>query len=96
MPTMPVLTRPQVSRFCWQYLQLDSTPELPDGEVLRDEEVQEAIYKRLFADDAIALPPPQRYQLRILKLLIARVESAILDWDQHVSKRGHSSGFVTD
>lgn len=89
---MPIsgLANPQVSRFCWQYLQLESAPELPDGEVLRDEEAQEAIYKRLFADDAIAVPPPRRYQLRILKELIARVESAILNWDQHVSKRTHS------
>ncbi|AEO63714.1 uncharacterized protein THITE_2109257 [Thermothielavioides terrestris NRRL 8126] len=73
---------PQVARFCWQVLQLDSAPEFPDAELLRAEDVQEAIYERVF-DDAVALPLPRRYQLRILTELIARIESAIEDWDKH-------------
>ncbi|KAL2263908.1 hypothetical protein VTK26DRAFT_4468 [Humicola hyalothermophila] len=73
---------PQVARFCRQCLQLETAPDYPDGELLREEHVQEAVYKRLFAQDVTA-PPPRRYQLRILKELIARIESSIQDWDEH-------------
>ncbi|KAK3986792.1 S-adenosylmethionine-dependent methyltransferase-like protein [Cladorrhinum sp. PSN332] len=74
---------PQVARFCWQCLQLDSAPDFPDGEMLREEAVQEAIYERVFAGDAIAVPLPERYRLRILKELTSRIESSIVDWDEH-------------
>ncbi|KAK4151863.1 S-adenosylmethionine-dependent methyltransferase [Chaetomidium leptoderma] len=75
-------TNPQVSRFCWQNLQVDPAPVFPDPELLRDEIVQEVIYERVFSD-AVPLRPPRRYQVRILKGLIARIESSIQDWDQH-------------
>jgi len=84
----------QLDRFCWQYLQLDLAPELPDDETLRDAEAQELLYHRLFAPDATALSPPPRYQLRVLKQLIAKIESCIKDWDEHVSIQltlGHSA-----
>ncbi|KXX73966.1 Protein-lysine N-methyltransferase efm3 [Madurella mycetomatis] len=71
-----------ISRFCWQCLQLELVLEFPSGELLRDEEVQELIYERLFAGHVTALPPP-RYRLRILKDLIAKIESSILDWDKY-------------
>lgn len=80
----PKSATPEISRFYWQCLQLELAPEFPSGELLRDEEAQEAIYERLFAGHATALPPP-RYRLRILKELVARIESSILDWDKHVS-----------
>lgn len=73
----------QVSRFCWQVLQLDGTPDFPVAQLLREEGVQEAIYTQAF-DDAVTLPPPRRYQLRVLKELISRIEAAIVDWDEHV------------
>lgn len=75
-----------MARFCWQVLQLEPAPDFPEGELLREEHVQETIYQRLFADDGRALPPPTRYRLRVLKQLIARIESSIQDWDEHVSK----------
>ncbi|KAK3307819.1 uncharacterized protein B0T15DRAFT_409875 [Chaetomium strumarium] len=79
-----LVTNPQVSRFCWQVLQLEPTPDFPDDELLREESVQDAIYDGLFAFDAGAAPSlPPRYQLRILKQLVAKIESAIQDWDQH-------------
>ena len=81
----------QVSRFCWQNLQVDPAPVFPDAELLRDELAQETIYERVFSDD-VPLRPPRRYQVRILKELIARIESSIEDWDQHVS--GELSGRV--
>ncbi|KAK4234054.1 S-adenosylmethionine-dependent methyltransferase-like protein [Achaetomium macrosporum] len=77
-------TNPQVSRFCWQVLQLEPAPGFPDAELLREESVQDAIYEGLFAfGDDVAPSLPPRYQLRILKQLIAKIESAIQDWDQH-------------
>ncbi len=75
---------PQVARFCWQNLQVDPAPTFPDPEVLCDDGAQEAIYERVFSD-AVPLRPPPRYRVRILKELISRIESAIQDWDQHVS-----------
>ena len=75
---------PQEARFCWQYLQLEQSLDSPDGDVLRDEAVQETIYQQLFAPDAPTPLPPARYRLRVLKELISRIESAIEDWEMHV------------
>lgn len=85
---MALWTNPQVSRFCWQNLQVDPDPVFPDAELLCDAGVQEIIYERVFSP-AVSLRPPPRYQVRILKQLIARIESAIQDWDQHVRGIGH-------
>jgi predicted nicotinamide N-methyase len=62
---------------------VEPAPDFPDAELLRDEVVQETIYERVFSD-ALPLRPPRRYQARILKELIARIEASIEDWDQHV------------
>ncbi|KAK3934749.1 protein-lysine N-methyltransferase EFM3 [Diplogelasinospora grovesii] len=61
----------------------DSALVYPSVERLRDAAIQETLYERLFADNAITLPPPKRYQLRILKELVSRIESSIIDWDEH-------------
>ncbi|KAL2136979.1 hypothetical protein VTI74DRAFT_11161 [Chaetomium olivicolor] len=76
------MMKSQVARFCWQTLQLEPAPEFPEGELLCKEEVQETIYERLFSD-AVDLPPPRRYQLKILKELMARIEASIVDWEKH-------------
>ncbi|KJZ73828.1 hypothetical protein HIM_06721 [Hirsutella minnesotensis 3608] len=73
----------QVDRFCHQYLQLEQELDYPPGEALQLAEVQDAIYERLFADGAVPYGPPQRYQARALKRLVARIEAAICDWDEH-------------
>lgn len=74
-----------VDRFCWQYLQLDSALDFPDGACLRDAGTQELLYRRLFnEEEAVRLPPP-RYQLRVLKEILKRIESSIVDWEEHVS-----------
>jgi hypothetical protein len=75
----------QIDRFCWQYFQLDQVPDFPDDDVLRDAETQEILYRRLFARDAAGLSPPPRYELRVLKELVARLEASITDWEEHVS-----------
>lgn len=74
-----------VDRFCRQYLQLEPALDFPPGELLRLGAVQQSIYRRLFADDALSHAPPDRYRLRTLKALVARIEAAIDDWDEHVS-----------
>lgn len=74
-----------VDRFCRQYLQLESDPDLPPSDWLQLPDVQEAIYDQVFADGAVRYGPPVRYQHRILKKLVARIESSIDDWDEYVS-----------
>jgi hypothetical protein len=75
---------PSVTRFCRQYLQLEPDLDYPDGTILREDDVQTELYMNLFADDALPRPPPPRYQLRVLKTLLPRIEGAIEDWDLHV------------
>lgn len=74
-----------VVRFCRQYLQLENELNFPEPRLLREESVQSAIFARLFADEATAYPPPPRYELRVLKDLMFRIEDSIEDWEQHVS-----------
>ncbi|OTB10190.1 hypothetical protein K445DRAFT_258061 [Daldinia sp. EC12] len=72
-----------VDRFCCQYLQLERDLDYPPTTILREEDVQDAIYQRIFADNTLAYPPPPRYQLRVLKELTSKIEASIEDWDQH-------------
>lgn len=74
-----------ISRFCRQYLQLEAHLTFPDGLLLREDHVQELLFEQLFAPGAVSYPPPPRYKLKVLKDLVARVEEAIEDWDEHVS-----------
>lgn len=78
---------PQVARFCWQCLQLESSLDFPDGELLREEAVQQEIYKRVFAEDPVTVPLPERYRLRVLKELTSKIEASIEDWDEHVGRK---------
>lgn len=73
-----------MDRFCRQYLQLLPSLEYPDEEHLRDDAFQEAIYSRLFEENALEYPPPQRYQLKTLKELTKRIENSIHDWEEQV------------
>ena len=74
----------QVDRFCRQYLQLEPQLDFPDAHLLKEAEVQDSIYARLFAG-AVQYGPPPRYRLRTLKELVSRIEASIDDWEQHVS-----------
>ena len=76
----------QVNRFCCQYLQLEHNLGFPEPALLKTSEVQDALYWRLFAENAVRFNPPQRYRLRTLKELMARVEASIDDWDEFVSQ----------
>lgn len=65
--------------------------DFPDGEYLCDASVQETLYEQLFSED-IKNPAPVRYQLRILKELVKRIEGSIEDWELYVSFcNGHLS-----
>ncbi|KAL0475889.1 putative methyltransferase domain-containing protein [Neurospora intermedia] len=72
----------QIARFCRQYLQLEPVVDFPDGEYLCDASVQETLYEQLFSED-IKNPTPPRYQLRVLKELVKRIEESIEDWNQY-------------
>ncbi|KAF4996611.1 hypothetical protein FDECE_12348 [Fusarium decemcellulare] len=73
----------QVNRFCHQYLQLESELDFPEPALLKTSQVQDALYERLFADGAVRYGPPARYQLRVLKELMSRVEASIDDWEEY-------------
>ncbi|KAL5092903.1 hypothetical protein Trisim1_000635 [Trichoderma cf. simile WF8] len=82
----------QVDRFCHQYLQLEQNLDYPEPQNIRLPEVQDVIYQRLFADDSLpGGPPPLRYQVRVLKELVSRIEASIDDWDEH----GVSDGLMS-
>lgn len=74
-----------VDRFCHQYIQLEPTLDYPKTTLLRESHVQEAIFTKLFADNAIQYGPPPRYKIKILKDLVSKIETSIDDWDEHVS-----------
>ncbi|KAL7622704.1 hypothetical protein AAE478_006382 [Parahypoxylon ruwenzoriense] len=72
-----------IDRFCRQYLQLERDLDYPSSALLRDADVQDTLYRRIFADGALPYPPPRRYQLRVLKELMSKIETSIEDWDLH-------------
>ncbi|KAI1778489.1 FAM86A protein [Hypoxylon cercidicola] len=72
-----------IDRFCRQYLQLERDLDYPPAILLREAEVQDTLYHRIFAYESLTYPPPERYQLKVLKELITRVEASIEDWDSY-------------
>ena len=76
---------PQLKRFEHQYFQLETSLDYPDAKWLRMAAVQESLYHGLFVECADRPLPPIRYQLKVLKELLKRVEASIQDWDDHVS-----------
>ncbi|KAF4339504.1 FAM86A [Fusarium beomiforme] len=73
----------QVDRFCHQFLQLQSDLDYPDPALLKTSQVQDEFYERLFADGAVRYGPPPRFQLRVLKELMSRIEASIDDWEEY-------------
>ncbi|KAL7904881.1 putative methyltransferase domain-containing protein [Trichoderma velutinum] len=89
---MDASVQKQVDRFCYQYLQLEQKLDYPEPHNIRLPEVQDTIYQRLFADESLpGGPPPLRYQVRVLKELVSRIEASIDDWDEH----GVSDGLMS-
>lgn len=75
--------RCQLDRFARQYFQLESDLDFPEESCLRNHAFQQALEANLFkvAPDRA---PPQRYQLRVLKILVEKIEQSVQDWDEQV------------
>ncbi|KAI1211487.1 putative methyltransferase-domain-containing protein [Annulohypoxylon truncatum] len=77
------LKKQTIDRFCRQYLQLERDLDYPSSILLREADVQDTLYNQIFADGALDYSPPPRYQLRVLKELMSKIEASIEDWDSH-------------
>lgn len=69
-----------------QYFQLVEPGQLkwPDDTTLMKPDVQSWLYTHMFDSNNVKSPPPDRYQLRVLKLLISKLEKSIVDPEQDV------------
>jgi hypothetical protein len=69
-----------------QYLQLVEPLQLrwPNDTILKAPEVQLWLFTNLFDTANITSPPPDRYQLRVLKLLVSKLERSITDPEEDV------------
>ena len=77
---------PQLLLFRRQYLQLVEPDFLawPPKQLLRDAGAQLWLYKKLFDSERTDRLPPERYQLRVLKSLLAKIEQATEDPEEDV------------
>ena len=77
---------PQLQLFRRQYLQLFEPDFLswPPKQLLRDADVQAWLFKNLFDQERNPRLPSERYQLRVLKPLLAKIEQAIEDPEEDV------------
>lgn len=69
-----------------QYFQLVEPHQLRwlDEDILKTPDVQAWLFTGMFDVEQIKSPPPDRYQLRVLKLLISKLERAIDDPEEDV------------
>jgi hypothetical protein len=79
-------TRQQLEILRRQYFQLIEPAQLrwPDSQTLKAAKVQSWVFDNFFNSDKVAFPPPERYQQRVLKLLISKLEAAIDDPEEDV------------
>lgn len=69
-----------------RYFQLVEPHQLgwPDSTSLKAPHIQAWIYTNMFDAERVKSPPPEQYQLRVLKLLVSRLEGAINDPEEDV------------
>ncbi|KAF2497503.1 hypothetical protein BU16DRAFT_605982 [Lophium mytilinum] len=69
-----------------EYLQLVEIEHIrwPDAALLKTADTQAWIYEKLIDRDMLQSPPPDRYQVRFLKSLVSKIESAIEDPEEEV------------
>jgi hypothetical protein len=74
------------SRLVAQYFQLVEPWDLdiPPPAVLKDPQVQAAIYEQMFDESRIDPIPPLNYRTRVLKTVIARIEESLTDPEEDV------------
>ena len=87
----------QLLLFRRQYFQLFEPDFLawPPEQLLRDPSVQAWLYRNLFSSDKSRYLPPERYQVRVLKSLVAKVEQAIEDPEEDVGSPNKKKGLFT-
>lgn len=83
---MSASTDLQLVVFRRQYLQLFEPDFLlwPPKQLLRDAGVQTWLYNNLFNAERISYLPSERYQLRVLKPLLAKIEKSFQDPEEDV------------
>ncbi|KAL5377307.1 hypothetical protein PMIN06_007813 [Paraphaeosphaeria minitans] len=71
----------RLATFHRQYFQLVDPTQLRwlEGRILKDPEVQSWMFSHLFDAEANSTLPPDRYRLRVLKVLVSKLEKAIDD-----------------
>ncbi|WPH03088.1 Hypothetical protein R9X50_00596300 [Acrodontium crateriforme] len=74
----------QILLFRRQYLQLFQPDFLawPPRQLLKDAHIQAWLYTNMFNSEKVTRLPPERYQLRVLKPLLSKIEKAIEDPEQ--------------
>lgn len=72
------LSKAAIDRFCCQYLQLEAHLDYPDGQVLKTPGAQDEIFDRIFAGCSTS-SKSARFQLRVLKELVKRIQDSIGD-----------------
>lgn len=90
------LGKAAIDRFCCQYLQLEAHLDYPDGQILKTPEAQDEIFDRIFERSSPS-SKSARFQLRVLKELVKRIESSISDneADEFVREVGKQSSCDT-
>jgi len=85
--TLTVEENTQLTKFRAQYLQLldPRTLSWPHHATLKKAEVQAWLFKNLFDKQNLQYLPNGRYQVRVLKIILAQIEESIDDPDQDVS-----------
>ena len=84
--TLTVEENAQLAKLKAQYLQLldPGTLSWPRPATLRKDEAQTWLFKNLFDKQNSQYLPNDRYQARVLKIALARIEESIEDPDQDV------------
>jgi hypothetical protein len=79
-------TIPQLHMLRRQYFQLVEPHQLtwPEAATLKSSRVQAWLFNNMFDAEHIKSPSPDRYQLRVLKLLVSKLERAIEDPEEDV------------
>lgn len=77
---------PALIRFRNQYLQMVDLQSLawPANDLLRFDSFQQLLWTTTFSPNALTYGPPDRYQSRVLKELVKRIEESITDPEEDV------------